>query len=446
MSKNQYICQTCGYKPAKWMGKCPECAQWNTILEIADSTSEHQSTSSIPISLLDLKTHEEERTFVGFEEMDRVLGGGLVAGSVTLVYGDPGIGKSTLLLQVANQLGKDKSILYVSGEESSKQIKLRADRLKLSSSGLYIYTEMSLENIIENAKKILPCVIILDSIQTTFTQRIESPAGSLSQIKDVATQLMFFAKAKDISIIIVGHVTKTGIVSGPKVLEHTVDTVLCLEGDRHHLYRILRTIKNRFGPTNELGFFEMTSSGFYEVKDPSKLFLQQHSESYSGAVIICSIEGTRPVLVELQALVSPGSIGIARRTTNGLDHNRVSLLIAVLEKRLGLFFQDKDVYLNIVSGLQIDEPAIDLGIIAAIVSSLKNYKIPKDTVIIGEVGLTGELRGVDQITLRIKEIKKRGFKRCIMPKSNITEISNEEKEIEIVTYDTVQNVIEYLFD
>ncbi|MGA1868732.1 MAG: DNA repair protein RadA [bacterium] len=445
MSKSAFVCQVCGFHSSKWMGKCPSCEEWNTLFEESHCETNSFSVSYPPMPLPELKATEEDRIHVQIGEIDRVLGGGLVAGSVVLIYGEPGIGKSTLLLQMANHLGCTLPILYISGEESSKQIKIRADRLALSACGLYIGTEMSLEKIITHTQKISPRLMILDSIQTTFTTRIDSPAGSLSQIKEVATQLMFFAKAQNISIVMVGHVTKTGVVSGPKLLEHTVDTVLCLEGDRHHIYRILRTVKNRFGPTNELGLFEMTGKGFREVLDPSKLFLQEHAKSYSGSVIVCSLEGTRPVLIELQALVSQGNIGISRRTANGLDQKRISLLIAVLEIRLGLLLQDKDIYLNVVNGLQIDEPAIDLGIIVAIVSSLRNIPVSRDIVIIGEVGLTGELRSIEQGAVRLKEIKKRGFKRCIMPKNNVAELSGEGEGIDVLSYENVQDVIEFLF-
>ncbi|MGA1825875.1 MAG: DNA repair protein RadA [bacterium] len=443
--KSSFTCQACGFRSAKWVGRCPACEEWNTVFEESHAAPDNLSPSYAPMPLPELTATEGDRLHVEIGEIDRVLGGGLVAGSVVLIYGEPGVGKSTLLLQVANHLGGTHPILYISGEESAKQIKIRADRLGLSSGNLYIATEMSLEKIIAHTQTISPKVMILDSIQTTFTTRIDSPAGSLSQIKEVATQLMFFAKAQNISIIMVGHVTKTGVVSGPKLLEHTVDTVLCLEGDRHHIYRILRTVKNRFGPTNELGLFEMTGTGFCEVLDPSKLFLQEHSQSYSGSVILCSLEGTRPVLVELQALVSQGSIGIARRTSNGLDHNRISLLIAVLEIRLGLSLQDKDIYLNVVNGLTIDEPAIDLGIIVAIVSSFRNIPVSRDIVIIGEVGLTGELRGVEQSVLRVREAKKRGFTKCIIPKNNITEIACDEAGIDLIAYENVRDVIDFLF-
>jgi DNA repair protein RadA/Sms len=436
------------------MGRCPECGEWNSLLEVPSFKSNKVLAGfSIgdapfdvpPIPLPQLKEEEGKRINLGIPEWDRVLGGGLVRGSVVLVYGDPGIGKSTLLLQISDKLANQNTVLYISGEESARQIKIRSDRLGLSSANLHIYTGTRLEQMMCYIDTLKPQVIILDSIQTTYTDRIESPPGSLSQIKELATQWMYLSKQKNIATFLVGHVTKAGSIAGPRVLEHIVDTVLGLEGDRHHTFRILRSVKNRFGPTNEIGLFEMTGNGLIEVTEPSKLFLNTHQEPYSGSVIVCSLEGTRPILVEMQALVSPGTIGMARRTCNGLDPNRAALLIAVLEKRLGLYLQDKDIYLNVVGGLKLDEPAVDLGIILAIYSSLKDYPLPPDLAVIGEVGLTGEIRPIYQSALREKEACKRGFRGCLLPSANKSDGIGEQKGLKVIYADTVQEAIELVF-
>ena len=437
------------------MGRCPECGEWNSLLEVPSSrdvksrsifsvTGDHFDAPPIPLPRL--KDEEGERIHLGIGEWDRVLGGGLVKGSVCLVYGDPGIGKSTLLLQISDRLAHHATVLYVSGEESTRQIKLRCDRLGLTSSDLHVYTGTCLEQMMTHVDILNPQVIVLDSIQTTYTERIESPPGSLSQIKELATQWMYLSKQRNIATFLVGHVTKAGSIAGPKVLEHIVDTVLGLEGDRHHTFRILRSVKNRFGPTNEIGLFEMTGQGLFEVTEPSKLFLNPHQEPSAGSVVICSLEGTRPILVELQALVSPGTIGMARRTCNGVDPNRAALLIAVLEKRLGLYLQDKDIYLNVVGGLKLDEPAVDLGIILALYSSLKDSPLPPDLAVIGEVGLTGEVRPVCQPALRQKEIWKRGFRTCLFPSTNQSECDSIQKGQNVIYAQTVREAIEQVFE
>jgi DNA repair protein RadA/Sms len=436
------------------MGRCPECGEWNSLLETPSSRDEKVSSffpedihfDCPPEPLLQLQDKEGERIHLGICEWDRVLGGGLVRGSVILVYGDPGIGKSTLLLQISDRLAKEETVLYISGEESTRQIKLRSDRLGLSSPNLFIYTGTCLERMMSHVNSLNPQVVVLDSIQTTYAERIESPPGSLSQIKEMATQWMYFSKQKNIATFLVGHVNKTGSIAGPKVLEHIVDTVLGLEGDRHHVFRILRSVKNRFGPTNEIGLFEMTGNGLVEVTEPSKLFLNPHQEPYAGSVVVCSLEGTRPILVEIQALVSPGTIGMARRTCNGVEPNRAALLIAVLEKRLGLYLQDKDIYLNVVGGLKLDEPAVDLGIILAIYSSLKDFPLPFDLAVIGEVGLTGEVRAIYQSAVRQKEIWKRGFRTCLLPLANESDGRIEQKGLEVIYAETVQEAIEQIFE
>ncbi len=445
------ICQNCGYKSLKWMGRCPECGEWNSFLE-APSPARFNKSSMLdaldlpPVPLPELQENEGERITLGISEWDRVLGGGLVRGSVVLVYGDPGIGKSTLLLQISDRLAAHEKVLYISGEESARQTKMRSDRLRLSSPQLYIYTGTRLEEMVAHIESLNPQVVILDSIQTTYTDMIESPPGSLSQIKEVASQWMYLSKRKNIATFLVGHVTKSGSIAGPRVLEHIVDTVLGLEGDRYHTFRILRSVKNRFGPTNEIGLFEMTGQGLVEVTEPSKLFLNPRQKPYAGSVVLCALEGTRPILVELQALVSPGTIGIARRTCNGVDSNRAALLIAVLEKRLGLYLQDKDIYLNVVGGLKLDEPAADIGIILAIYSSLKDRPLPLDMAVMGEVGLTGEIRAIYQSELRQKEVGKRGFRTCLLPHANKSDETTEKGRLKTIYAQAVQEAIEIIFN
>ncbi len=419
-----FYCQNCGYESAKWMGQCPGCREWNTFVEEAvpvlkgKSTSRHLSQSpGLPVSLQEISLDDEDRLTTHSGELDRVLGGGLVRGSLTLVGGDPGIGKSTLLLQVCRMLAQDKrDVLYVSGEESLKQIKLRANRIGKFNESLKLLCETSLGTIEETIRRMKPNVVVIDSIQTMYQENISSAPGSISQVREATSVLLQLAKGMNISVFIVGHVTKEGTVAGPRVLEHMVDTVLYFEGDRHASYRILRGVKNRFGSTNEIGVFEMASEGLKEVANPSEFMLSGKPEHASGSIVVCSMEGTRPMLVEIQALVCHSSFGIPRRQTTGTDFNRVNLLIAVLEKRLGIQMGGCDAYVNIAGGIKIQEPAIDLGIVMALVSSFKNKCIDDRMIAFGEVGLSGEVRGVNMVQARVQEAGKLGFTSCVIPK------------------------------
>lgn len=422
-----FFCQSCGYESAKWMGQCPGCREWNTFVEEQVVTGQGKSTGKMkassglserskPAKLSEVSLREEDRISTGIGELDRVLGGGIVAGSLTLVGGDPGIGKSTLLLQVCRNLAKaEREVLYVSGEESLKQIKLRANRIGDFSDHLKLLCETNLEDIEETIRRNKPEIVIIDSIQTMFHGDISSAPGSVSQVREATSVLLQLAKGLNVSIFIVGHVTKEGTVAGPRVLEHMVDTVLYFEGDRHASYRILRGVKNRFGSTNEIGVFEMESDGLKEVLNPSEFMLNGRPEDASGSIVVCSMEGTRPILVEIQALVCHSNFGIPRRQTTGTDFNRVNLLMAVLEKRLGLQMGNCDAYVNIAGGIKIQEPAIDLGIVMAVVSSFKNRAIDSGMIAMGEVGLSGEVRAVNMIQGRVQEAKKLGFTACIIP-------------------------------
>ncbi|MFY9268236.1 MAG: DNA repair protein RadA [Candidatus Manganitrophaceae bacterium] len=435
-----FCCQECGYQSPKWLGKCPDCNAWNALVEERVEPAgtggrgesrwigaeEGDRTVSAPKLISEIVPTSETRAKTGSAELDRVLGGGLVAGSVVLIGGDPGIGKSTLLLQSLHRFGAGRGkVLYVSGEESPAQIKLRADRLRIASDHLYILAETAFEEILHHARSIQPVAIVIDSIQTVYTRQLSSAPGSVTQIREVASQLMFFAKRSNIAVLIVGHVTKEGAIAGPRVLEHIVDTVLYFEGDKGHPYRILRAVKNRFGATNELGVFEMKGAGLADVENPSGLFLAERSREAAGSVVVPAQEGSRPILIELQALVTPSYLGTARRMALGVDPNRVSLLLAILEKRAGMQLAGQDVYLNVVSGIRIDEPAIDLGIAAAVASSFRERPVDPGTVFLGEVGLAGEIRGVQQASLRIREAEKMGFTRCILPKRNEESLEEE---------------------
>ena len=393
-----------------------------------------------------IKTSEEGRVKTEVSEFDRVLGGGVVIGSVVLIGGDPGIGKSTLLLQVLNRLaGKGVKVLYVSGEESLRQLKMRADRIGVVSKDLYILAENSLEKIIDDVKKLKPRVAVIDSIQTVFTSQMQSAPGSIGQVRESAGRLMVLSKSSNFSTFLIGHVTKEGAIAGPRVLEHIVDTVLYFEGDRGHPYRILRAVKNRFGSTNEIGVFEMKDGGLEEVANPSELFLAERPLDVAGSVVISSLEGSRPILVELQALVSPSSYGMPRRTAIGVDPNRVSLLVAVLEKKVGMNLAQQDIFVNVAGGVRVEEPAVDLGIISAVASSFLDRPIPSKTMVIGEVGLAGEVRGIHQAEVRMKEASKLGFKRCLLPKSNLSRISAEFAGIETIGVGSVEETLETLF-
>lgn len=424
-TKTTFICQECGYQSPKLMGKCPGCGSWNTLVEETIQKNKYETTMGIskvikPSTIDEIEIVDEERYSTSIEEFNRVLGGGVVKGSLVLVGGDPGIGKSTLLLQVAQDIAAvGKKVFYISGEESSKQIKLRATRLGVKSQSLFVISETNLSDIEGLLIEFKPDVVVIDSIQTVFKPELQSAPGSVSQVREATSTLMRISKTINISIFIVGHVTKEGSIAGPRVLEHMVDTVLYFEGERHHTYRILRAVKNRFGSTNEIGVFEMKGSGLCEVKNPSEMMLSGRPKNVSGSAIVCSMEGTRPMLVEIQALTSATSFGMPRRMATGIDYNRVVLLMAVLEKRVGLQLQATDAYVNVAGGLRLDEPACDLGIALSIASSFKNLYIDPQTVVIGEIGLTGEIRGVNFIEKRIMEAKKLGFLKCVVPKDNM---------------------------
>ena len=419
-----FFCQSCGYESSKWMGQCPGCREWNTFVEeVVDKKSAgtlaKQKSSAIEAKVLPLSEIEltsEKRVSTGMKELDRVLGGGIVKGSMVLVGGDPGIGKSTLLLQVCKNLSDERiKVLYISGEESLQQIKIRAERIGTFGDSLKLLCETNLDTIQAVIDREKPQIVVIDSIQTMFNEAVSSAPGSVSQVRESTGVLMQIAKGKGISIFIVGHVTKEGVVAGPRVLEHMVDTVLYFEGDRHAAYRILRGVKNRFGSTNEIGVFEMRQSGLTEVENPSEYMLSGKPVGASGSVVACSMEGTRPILVEVQALVCHSNFGIPRRTAAGTDFNRVNLLMAVLEKRLGLKLADCDAYVNIAGGIKMNEPAMDLGIVLALISSYKDKPVDEKTICFGEVGLSGEVRAVNMAEQRVLEAKKLGFEVCILP-------------------------------
>ncbi len=448
-----FYCQNCGYESGKWMGQCPGCRQWNTFVEEKISSAERKNTAGLrkqikeksePRILSEITIREENKIFTGIGELDRVLGGGIVQGSLTLVGGDPGIGKSTLLLQVCKNLADTgHKVLYISGEESGVQIKMRADRIGSFSKNMFLLCETSLDTIEEAIRKQEPEVVVIDSIQTMFSDAVSAAPGSVSQVRESTGIFLQLAKGLGVSIFIVGHVTKEGTVAGPRVLEHMVDTVLYFEGDRHASYRILRGVKNRFGSTNEIGVFEMEADGLKEVKNPSEFMLSGKPEEASGSIVVCSMEGTRPMLIEIQALVCHTSFGIPRRQTIGTDFNRVNLLIAVLEKRLGIQLGNCDAYVNIAGGIKITEPAIDLGIAMAIVSSFKNRSIDNKMIAVGEVGLSGEVRAVSQIQARVQEAKKLGFTVCVIPSVCLDSV-REIKGIKIIGVKTIGDAISLL--
>lgn len=425
-----YVCQSCGNQSRKWLGKCTDCGGWNTFVEERARVAAKRETATTarggfrlrevkPVAYHEIESQDESRVSSGVTEFDRVLGGGIVPGSLILIGGDPGIGKSTLLLQVADKMSANGiTVLYVSGEESERQIKLRGERLGVEAERLYLLPETTLENIFDEIERMNPGAIIVDSIQTVFSSNIESAPGSVSQVREVAGQFLLLAKNRTIPVFLIGHVTKEGSIAGPKALEHIVDTVLYFEGERHHNHRIVRATKNRFGAANEVGVFEMTGEGLVAVANPSEMFLQERPLGVAGSVVTACMEGTRPVLVEIQALVSGSKYGTGRRMAQGVDQNRVALMIAMLEKRVGFHLIGDDVYINIAGGLEIDEPAADLGVVASIASSFKNAPIDPHTAVFGEVGLTGEVRGAMQAAARAREAQTLGFKRLIMPASN----------------------------
>ncbi len=450
--KSVFFCQSCGYESSKWMGQCPGCKQWNTFVEetvkAAPKSVKQQGgiggsgEYTKPVSLSEIAMKDEDRADTHIGELNRVLGGGLVRGSLILVGGDPGIGKSTLLLQVAGNLSGDKKeVLYISGEESLRQIKLRANRIGDFSDTLKFLCETNLSNIEEAIVRSKPEVIIIDSIQTMFNESVSSAPGSVSQVRESTAVLLRIAKSMNISVFIVGHVTKEGQVAGPRVLEHMVDTVLYFEGDRHASYRILRAVKNRFGSTNEIGVFEMQEKGLVEVDNPSEFMLDGRPENASGSIVTCSVEGTRPILIEVQALVTHTNFGFPRRQANGTDYNRVNLLMAVLEKRIGLQLGDFDAYVNLAGGMKVAEPSLDLGICLAIISSFKNRPISDDIVAFGEVGLSGEVRSVNMAESRVQEAAKLGFKTCIVPKALEDKLKKVGKNIEIIGVSSVADAM-----
>lgn len=439
--KTIFFCQNCGHEETKWLGQCPMCKEWNTFVEekpvAAKAGSSRMRQEIKAVTLSSVETEQDERMKTGLAELDRVLGGGIVPGSLVLVGGDPGIGKSTLLLQVCQKLSdSNKKLLYISGEESLKQIKLRADRMGTFSENLLLLCETSLEVIREVIETQRPDLVVIDSIQTMYDEEIGSAPGSVSQVRESTNVFMQLAKGLEISIFIVGHVTKEGTVAGPRVLEHMVDTVLYFEGDRHASYRILRGVKNRFGSTNEIGVFEMRQKGLVEVENPSEYMLNGRPEDAPGSVVVCAMEGTRPMLMEIQALVCRTNFGMPRRTAAGIDYNRVNLLMAVLEKRMGLPLSNYDAYVNIAGGIRLSEPAVDLGIVLAIASSYKNRPVAKEVIAFGEVGLSGEVRAVSMPEQRVQEAKKLGFQTCILP-----EVSREAvKNIEGIQIIGVRNI------
>ena len=446
-SKTVYICRECGYQSPKWLGKCSACGGWNTMDETIQkeekkvaSTTKQSAVLKKVTSLKQIETNNEVRYTTGLAELDRVLGGGLVKGSLVLVGGDPGIGKSTLLLQICNSLAISKKILYVSGEESERQIKLRAERLGVTCDNVYIVSETDVESILEYINQIEPEIVIIDSIQTMNCEEITSAAGSVPQVREATNAFMKIAKSRDISMFIVGHVTKDGALAGPRVLEHMVDCVLYFEGDRQMTFRILRAVKNRFGSTNEIGVFEMANTGLVEVENPSKMLLEGRSENNSGSSIVCTMEGSRGVLAEIQALVTPTGFGNPRRMASVVDINRVILMIAVLEKRAKVSLSNYDVYVNVAGGLRIDETAIDLGLCAAIVTGKKDIQIPEDLVFIGEVGLGGELRGVSQLEKRLTEAAKLGFKNAIVPSQSMRGVTTP-KDLNVIPVKTVYEAL-----
>jgi DNA repair protein RadA/Sms len=418
-----FVCQNCGHKAGKWFGKCPECGEWNSLVEERSQPVRRNGFKLRDVSAVaftEIEPQDDVRIPSGVTEFDRVLGGGIVPGTLVLIGGDPGIGKSTLLLQVADKMSAAGSlVLYVSGEESERQIKLRGERLAVEAKNVFILPETNLEHIVNEIDRLKPGAIIVDSIQTVFSSAIDSAPGSVSQVREVAHQFLLLAKNRGIPIFLIGHITKEGSIAGPKILEHIVDTVLYFEGERHHNHRIVRAVKNRFGAANEVGVFEMTGTGLMPVANPSQMFLQERPQNVAGSIVTACMEGTRPLLVEIQALVSGTKYGTGRRMTQGLDQNRVALMIAMLDKRAGIQLTGDDVFVNIAGGLEVDEPAVDLGVVTAIVSSFKNLTVDPHTAVFGEIGLTGEVRGAMQASVRAREAQALGFKKIVMPASNV---------------------------
>ena len=435
-AKTIFVCNECGYESAKWMGKCPACNSWNTFFEEKLSTKvesgkREKKIQEAPKPLNSFVGQDAQRTSTGYAELDRVLGGGLVKGSLVLVGGEPGIGKSTLILQLCDKVKGEGKVLYVSGEESAEQIKLRADRLNIKNDDILFLGETDIDIIDQNIEELNPKLVIIDSMQTMYSEDISSAPGSVSQVREITSRIMKICKSRKITTIIIGHVTKDGNIAGPRVLEHMVDTVLYIEGERYFSYRMIRGVKNRFGSTNEVGMFEMQEKGMVEITNPSSILISEREDNPSGSVVVATVEGTRPLLVELQALVTQSVFGLPRRTANGIDYNRLTLLVAVMEKKAGFMLGNQDVYLNVVGGLKVNEPALDLGIILATASSFKNVSIPKGVIALGEVGLTGEVRTINMMEKRLKEAERLGFKKCIIPENN-KKLLKESYKLDII--------------
>ena len=447
-AKTIFVCSECGNESPKWLGKCPACNSWNTFYEqkiekYTETNKIEKKINNTPRPVNSYVGQEANRTSTGYLELDRVLGGGLVKGSLILLGGEPGIGKSTLILQLCEKVQGEGKVLYVSGEESAEQIKLRADRLEIKNQDLMFLGETDIDVIKDAISDMKPKLVIIDSIQTMYSDEITAAAGSVSQVREITSQIMRMCKAQQITTIIIGHVTKEGNIAGPRVLEHMVDTVLYLEGERYNTYRILRAVKNRFGSTNEIGMFEMREEGMCEVTNPSDILITEREDNPSGSCILASVEGTRPILVEVQALTSQTVFGLPKRTANGFDYNRLAVLIAVLEKKAGLSLGNQDVYLNIAGGMKISEPAADLGIIATVASSYKNVPIPQSTVVMGEVGLTGEVRRINLIEKRLKEAEKLGFKACIIPENN-KKVLKDNYKLDIIGVKSIGDMLRIL--
>ena len=435
-AKTIFVCNECGYESAKWMGKCPACNSWNTFFEEKLSTKvesgkREKKIQEAPKPLNSFVGQDAQRTSTGYAELDRVLGGGLVKGSLVLVGGEPGIGKSTLILQLCDKVKGEGKVLYVSGEESAEQIKLRADRLNIKNDDILFLGETDIDIIDQNIEELNPKLVIIDSMQTMYSEEISSAPGSVSQVREITSRIMKICKSRKITTIIIGHVTKDGNIAGPRVLEHMVDTVLYIEGERYFSYRMIRGVKNRFGSTNEVGMFEMQEKGMVEITNPSSILISERDDNPSGSVVVATVEGTRPLLVELQALVTQSVFGLPRRTANGIDYNRLTLLVAVMEKKAGFMLGNQDVYLNGVGGIKVNEPALDLGIILATASSFKNVSIPKGVIALGEVGLTGEVRTINMMEKRLKEAERLGFKKCIIPENN-KKLLKESYKLDII--------------
>jgi DNA repair protein RadA/Sms len=447
-----FACQACGLESSKWLGRCPDCGEWNSFAEerpepppargVPASVREHGGRPQ-PYDLVEVS--EAERVQSGIGEFDRVLGGGIVPGSMVLIGGEPGVGKSTLLLEVAQRLTRSGPVLYVSGEESERQVKMRGDRLGIRAPGLFLMSETSLERVLDQVEELKPFALVVDSVQTTYSSKLTSAPGSIGQVREVATQLLFLAKGRGLTTFLIGHVTKDGNLAGPKSLEHIVDTVLYFEGEKRQHHRIVRAVKNRFGAVSEMGVFEMTGSGLQPVANPSALFLSERQEGSAGSAVVATLEGSRPMLVEVQALVSPTSFGTPRRMSLGIDPNRTSLLLAVLEKRVGLALLGDDVFVSVAGGLEVPEPAADLGVAAAVASSFRNRPLPPRTAVFGEVGLAGEVRGVGQAALRLREAAQMGFTRCLLPARSLPEAALVPEGIAAEGVSSLQDALDRLF-